>query len=352
MTLAEISYWSRQTIKWGFFFLVFIIVGRAVFNIGYGIYRSFVPPAPKAPTVTFGKLPAIVFPRSKEGNYKFTLQTPTGELPKFVPSVVVYLMPQFQSSFLGVDEAGRMARGLGFNGSLNKVSPTIYRFEHSDVPKTLDINIVNKTFSISYNLLAKPEILTMRPPSTEEAQRDIVGYISSLDLLKEEYPLTQVGYEYLKTDGLELVPVSSLSESNFVRVNFFRKKYGELGVVTPQRTQSNVWFIVSGAGSGSSQVVAGEYHHFPVDESKASTYPIKTAEAAWGELNGGKAIIIRGLAEGKSDVTVRRVYLAYYDAGEPQQFFQPVVVFEGDGGFAAYVPAVSPQYYGVTTGQE
>ena len=44
-------------------------------------------------------------------------------------------------------------------------------------------------------------------------------------------------------------------------------------------------------------------------------------------------------------VVIREVYLAYYDAGEQVEFYQPVIVFAGDNNFIAYVPAVTADYY-------
>jgi hypothetical protein len=41
--------------------------------------------------------------------------------------------------------------------------------------------------------------------------------------------------------------------------------------------------------------------------------------------------------------------MAYYDPDVLSQYFQPIVVFEGDGGFVAYVPAVTAEYYGTET---
>ena len=105
--------------------------------------------------------------------------------------------------------------------------------------------------------------------------------------------------------------------------------------------------MVTGESSGPKQVIAGEYHYFPVDEGKFSTYPIKTSQIAWDELSAGGAFVASpgGNSEGGA-VTLRRVYLAYYDAGGYTEFFQPIVVFEGDNGFVAYVPAVTADYIG------
>lgn len=344
MKLIEISYWSRQFIKFGFILIVLAVIGGAVLKTAWGIYRSIIPPPVAAPTVGYGKLSPIPFPKKQKYNYKYTLETPTGELPKFPTTANVYLMPQFQSSFLRVDEATEIARNLGFTNKMEKVTETIYRFEHPEVPKTMDINIINKTFSISYNLAAKPELLNLKSNSKDTAQIAIESFLSSSNLLTDEYKGGQISVEYLKSNPPELVTANAQSESNFIRVNFFRKNYADLPVVTPSRTQANVWFIVSGDGYGSNQIIAGEYHHFPVDESNSSTYPIKSSDQAWKELIEGNAVIIKPLPSGQTDVVIRRIGLAYYDAGEAQQFFQPVIVFEGDNGFTAYLPAVTTEF--------
>ena len=41
---------------------------------------------------------------------------------------------------------------------------------------------------------------------------------------------------------------------------------------------------------------------------------------------------------------IRKVSLAYFEPVTPAQFLQPVYVFEGDRGFAAYVPAIVDKY--------
>ena len=46
------------------------------------------------------------------------------------------------------------------------------------------------------------------------------------------------------------------------------------------------------------------------------------------------------------NIKIRKVYLAYYDAGIYTEFFQPVYVFEGDKNFVGYIPAVVTDYYG------
>lgn len=342
-TLTETAYYTRRIIKIGIFFTIFLIVLRIAWVGGMGVYRNFFPEPPPPPTVEFGRLPALPFPEKQTQKYSYSLQTPTGELPKFADTQAVYFMPQAASTFGDLDQATATARRLGFTGDVQALSDTVYRFAHLNAPATVDMNIVNKTFSLSYNLTQNPEFLTLRPRSVEEATSAVRSFLSGAGLLAPDLAAGEAKVDFIKAQPPNLVPAISLSESNFLRVNLFRESYGELPVLTPDRSRSNVWFLVSGSSSQEKQIIAGEYHYFAVDQ-EASTYPVKTAQEAWDELVEGAAFISQE-APG-SQVTIRRVYLAYYDSGKVQQFLQPIVVFEGDGGFRAYVPAITADYYG------
>jgi len=61
-------------------------------------------------------------------------------------------------------------------------------------------------------------------------------------------------------------------------------------------------------------------------------------------MQGGKGYIAN-LGESQSgNIVIRNVSLAYYDADQPQNFLQPIYVFEGDNNFIGFVPAVSSQW--------
>ena len=77
-----------------------------------------------------------------------------------------------------------------------------------------------------------------------------------------------------------------------------------------------------------------------------------SAEQAFQDLKDGKGYIANsGDRSSTNEVVIRKVYLGYYDAGQYQPFYQPVVVFEGDGNFWAYVPAVNDDNYGAEVEQ-
>jgi hypothetical protein len=104
--------------------------------------------------------------------------------------------------------------------------------------------------------------------------------------------------------------------------------------------------MVGGAQERDKQMIAGEYHYLAVDEEKIATYPIKTSTSALEDLIDKKGYVAKLGTNDSGKIVIRRIYLAYFDPGVPSDFFQPIVVFEGDNGFVAYVPAVVWDYYG------
>lgn len=350
MTLTEISFYTRLTIKYTIIFVILLIVGKFAWNIGSGIYLSFFPPGPPPPTILWGKLPSLHFPeRPGLPNFSYTLQTATGELPVFPLTMPVYFMPKQQISFLKLEEAQKLANDLDFEEAGIPLSETIYRFGRKNTSLTLDVNTVNKTLSVNYRLSDSPELLTLKPRSQEEAASEAKSLLSTGGLLAEDLQQGTIAYEYLRVEGDQLVAASSFSEANFVRVNFFRKPVGEIPVVTPSRKKATVWFLITGSEDRDKRIIAGEYHYFPIDPKQSSTYPLKTAQTAWDELTTGKTsdgiprVYIAHYPTDNTKIIIRKIYLAYYDSGTPQGFLQPVVVFEGDGGFIAYVAAVNSE---------
>ena len=345
-SLTQVSITARKIIRYGIFFVIFLIVARILFGIGSGLYRRFFPAPPPPPTVTFGKLPKLPFPQKDKVNLTYILETPEGGLPILPTQSKIFFMPKLAPNLLSLDVAREKANSLGFLPTEQAVSQTIYKFSHKDSPAVLEMNIVNGNFSISYDLKTDPSPIERKPPAPEVAAAAVRSYLSSADLLPED--LTgPTANEFLRIETDKLIGALSLSDSDLIRINFFRKTHDDLPSLTSEPNKGNVWSIVSGAREREKQIIAAEYHYFPVDEGKFSTYPIKTSQIAWDELSAGGAFVASpgGNSEGGA-VTIRRVYLAYYDAGGYTEFFQPIVVFEGDNGFVAYVPAVTADYIG------
>lgn len=345
-TLTETAFYSRLTIKYGIFFLIFLVLARISWQIGFGVYRHFFPEPPPPPTVSFGKLPELLFPSQESlAKFSYTLELPEGALPQTSTVLSIFAMPRPQASLVGLDEARKTAKKLGFSHSEEPLSSTIYRFRKEDVPSYIEINIITGAFSINYDLTGGEESVSNRPPTAQVAAAQVRSFLSPANLFPEDFNEGKTNSLFLKNQDGQLIPALSLSDANFVRTDFTRANFNNLPVTTPNPERGNVWFLVSGSKSSNRQIIAGEYHYFPVDQEKSATYPLKTAQTAFDELNNGQGFVVLP-GNNKDRVTIRRAYLAYYDADEPQEFFQPVFVFEGDNGFIAYVPAVTEDYYG------
>lgn len=347
-SLTRIAIAARKTIRYGVFLIIFLIVGKFLLDIGIAAYKKAFPAAPPPPTVKFGKLTKIPFPKNGSTvKLTYTLETPEGGLPANIPTQAkVYFMPKVSPNLLSLDAAKVTAGSLGFNGNSQQISDTIYSFNNPKAPVTLQMNIITGTFSISYNLAQDKSPLNNKPPIAEVAASEFRSFLSTGGVLPTDItgPTTN---KYLKLINGQLLDALSLSEADMVKVNLFRKNYDNLPSVTGIPDQANIWAIISGSSNHDQKIIAAENHYYTVDETQFSTYPIKTPTEAFTEFQNGQAYIAAvGINKEGSNLKIRRMYIAYFDPGVVTEFYQPIYVFEGDNGFTAYLPAVTSAYYG------
>jgi len=341
--LTQTAIITRKVVRYTIFGVIGLIIGKFLFDASLSTYRHFFPAPPPPPTVTFGRLPTIDFPSQEKKSLSFILETPQGTLPTLETQAKVYFMPKLSPQLLSLDAAIKRAGDLGFKPEPQQKSETLYSFSHKSSHSTFEINIITGIFSISFDLSSDSSPIERIPPGGEVAASQIRSFLSSANLLPNDLS-GPTSYNFLKTEKGSLVSALGQSEADLVKVNLFRKDYDNLPSFPATPDEANVWFMVSGAQERAKQMIAAEFHYFPVDETQFATYPLKTAEEAWAELQAGQAFIAGESQE--NTVVVRRIYLAYFDPKTPSEFFQPIVVFEGDGGFIAYLPAVSLDYYG------
>ena len=333
--LTRVAMVTRTAIRFSWVLIIVIILGRSLLGVGGRIYRSLVPELPPLPFPKVDGLP----------KYDFELETIDNELPKLPGQAKIFFMPKSTIGLYSLDRARITANLLGFNTDPFRVSQTVYRFSHSSLPSQLEINIATKIFSISYDIEGFLNPLENRPPAPEVAIPRAKAILAAANVLADDISKGDATYEILRVEEKNLIPVASLSEANLIKVNLFREPYDKVPSLTPFPNQANVWLILSGSG-GRNQVLAGENLYFPVDKAKFATYPLKSSSQAFEELKNSQAYIASIGQNLGGLVSIRKVYLAYYDAGFPVDFYQPIIVFEGDKNFMAYVPAVISDYYG------
>lgn len=346
VTLTQAAIITRKMVRYSILFLLFLILAKAIFDISARQLAKVFPKATPAPDVAFGKLPALPIEKKENSNFSFRLETAEISLPKLATQAKVFLIPKVSSNLLGLEFATQKASLLGFSNKGERLTETLYRFPHKTVHSALEMNIVTGAFSISYDLASDVSPLSFRPQAPPISEAYVRSFLSAANILPKDLS-DAASYEFLKRKENEFVGAVSLSEADVVKVDLFRKGYEDMPSVTEKGKEGNIWFIVSGSQEREKQILFGEYHYFLVDESQSSTYPLRTSEEAWDELkSGGGFVASPGDNLQASEVVIRKVYLGYFDPASFMGYFQPVFVFEGDGGFVAYVPAISKEYYG------
>src|SRR5581483_237116 len=210
-TLTQTAIVTRKMVRYGVYLIIFLILGKIAFGILVGVVNKIFPKAPPPPTIAFGKLPKLPFVEKRDlPVLTYKIETPEGSLPQLPSQAKVYFMPQARADLLAFDKAKQIADDLGFPILAKQINDSLYQF--SDGGNTmLEMNIVNKTFSLAYNLNSDPSPINFRPPSAELAGSEVKSFLSSANILPDDLsgPVTQ---EYLKVQNKQLVTAISLSE--------------------------------------------------------------------------------------------------------------------------------------------
>ncbi len=346
-TLTQVAYIARQSIKFGGILLVVFIVGRTFLSAFSAYWTATHPPAPPPPTVGFGVLPALRFPVSatSERPTSYTLETATGTLPSFSDRAKVYLMLKSTPSLLDDEHAKQVAAAFDFVFAPEILSATQYRFlKTSPLEATLTINIVNNRFSLTTDYLSRPELLAnSEVPDKIKAVSAVKSALSSANLLESDVATASGETIFMKAIGNDLTPALSFSDADYIQVDLKRDPIdGQYEGFTSNGEDGVIHAVVSGAFSGKNSIVELMNQYQAIDYTQVQTYPLRTTQQAWQILQSGEGYIAQ---KGENDTAViRSVQLGYYESDEEQDYYQPIYVFEGDGGFIGFVSAIDPKY--------
>lgn len=354
-SLTEIAQYTKKTIKYGSIGFLVIIILKLSYNIFIDYWEKAHPKPPPAPTVLFDKLPTLNFPPAEsKSDPEYQLETSTGELPDLGTQSKVFLSFYKRPSLLAQEKAKNEAAKLGFMDKAKVITEETLRWnKQTQVNQTLEMNIYSGAFSLSFDWQGhKEEILAAEPPESQEAVDQAKNFLKRIERLEKDLEQGRFETEYEQIKGLKLSPALSLSEADVTRVNIFRQNIDETPVITADPQKGIVSLLFSGIASIDQKIITADFNYFPVNLEKVATYPIKTSTQAWEELKAGQAFVSRWLPleKNKKKVIIRKIYLAFYDTWEPQEYLQPVFVFEGDDQFQALLPAITAQW--VATGDE
>jgi hypothetical protein len=344
-TLTETAKMTRKAIKFGAILLVLLVFLKIAWQIGSEAWQKIHPSPPPPPTVAFGKLPLLKFPGEEPPSLTYRLETIQGSLPALPDVAKVYFMPKNPPNLLALDRAKRVAKQMGFTGEPENIGGSSYRWTTSSTPPTtLEMEINSGNFHLRYQYENDQSLLVQKNlPTDQQAAQEAKSFLQTNDLLSEDLATGSAEFNYLKLVSPNLEPAISLSEADFVRVNLFRADLDGLRILPPNPRKALISFLFSGNRERGKRIIEINYYYFPIDYHTSATYPLKPINDAWQELQGGKGYLAN-LGQNEDQVTVRKIYLAYYDSQEPQDFLQPIYVFEGDQNFFSYVPAIAAEW--------
>ena len=347
-SLTETAYYTRRTINWLILATITYFLLRAFWSVLLVAWLTVFPPKPQPPNHAFGKLPAIKFPppqATPSGQLTFILETIEGAVPPASPSATVYFMPKSPANLLGLTRTQEFAQRLRFNPTPIAETKYIYRFEDPETPlRRLRYDIVSNNFILRYAFDQDAATFALRNiPDAAGSLAEAKNILQVYDLFVPDLIDGKTAVTFLRSSGNQLVATTSQSQADAVRVDFFRRPVDGIPVFTPDPQEGLVSLVFSGATNTNKRVLQFAYTFWPIDYDTRATYSLKTSSQAWEELKTRKGHIARYPATG-SVATVRNVHLGYYDTFEPQTYLQPLFIFEGDGGFLGYVPAVAPEW--------
>jgi hypothetical protein len=335
MTLTETAIMTKKALVFGAIFSVVLIFAWAGYQYWYfQVYLPNQPVVEEKPTELFGSLPQISLKQnaadSKAYNYK--LDTDTGGLPDKIPKLFkVYSVAQLATDLLALDRAKSLAGLIGFNRGSQAISATQYKFLDQNGGE-LSINLDTGNFNMSRPISTTSSDIVESREQFQDPERlaaDFKSYLSGKNLLKDQ----------LRDGRTKVLYDRSQGDPNKAIVNLWQADVDEVPLVTPTFNEGLVKGMMTNQRDEIKRFVFLDYTFWPIDLQNSSTYPIKTPDEAFTNLQEGKALVPFSQAKAGSFVSITKIYLAYFLSNEFLPFLQPVYVFEGPE-FVGYVPAV------------
>jgi len=344
LTLNQATSLTKSVAKWSAIIVGSVILLLILVRVGK-ILKEIIAPTPlPAPTVSFGKLPPIEFPKSSPAQQlNYFIDTVTGTLPKFPDRVKVFKIEKPIPDLLALARTGEKVARAGFFSSSTRVLGNTYQWTDPRSPtlRKINVDIFTLQFSISSAFLSSQAVISgVNLPDPDKAKTIAQDLLLNLSFLYDDLDLGKTKTNLFFIKDSVLVPATSVSTAQVIEIDFFQKDIDKLPVVYPKANNSTINIFVGG-GENQPQVIKADFFHQNIS-SESATYPIKTASDAFLELKNGNAYILS--PSNNKDVSIKNVHLGYYMRDKEQNFLMPVIIFEGDNGFIAYISGVKDEW--------
>jgi hypothetical protein len=338
MSLTTTAFTSRKVIKSGSTGLVIFFVFLFFFKTISTFFKNKKTEVER-PNVKYGILSKIVFPQKEFTAKEFSFEFPQDKIPSFDDKAKVYAVYRSNKSFLALEIEKEMANKMGFVKEPLQINNNIYEFEN-DYNQKLRSNIFDGSFTLTYPYQNDELMLAeTNAPEEEKAMGKLESFLGNAERWRDDFDVEESKITFLKYEGNNLTEVSGLSEANFTKVDLTRKKVdNNFKIVSVDPNQSAVSALLSSSTTRGRDIIDLKYRYTEIQRESFATYPIIDANNAIAQLKAGNYWPANDI--GPANIIIRRMYLAYFEPASLTNFMQPIFVFEGDGGFVAYIEAI------------
>jgi len=289
--------------------------------------------------------PVIEKLASPSGQINYTFDTIDGKPTTATSTAKIFQLQTGQVSFGYLNKIYLTAKSLGFDTEIVKHTKTDNITEFDNGRQRLSIDIQNYNFIYEYRFADEPDMFKdVRFPEKEESEQKAKNFLTLVDRYPEELSKGKTNAIFFNYNPQDQVMnrVEDSSQANMVEVDFFRPDIDNFPIVSPLNLNSQNYVIMMFTNDGF-KILRAQVKFFETDQSKIGIYPLITGDEAFAKLQAGEAYFLK-FQENQSDVTIKKMFLAYLDPDVYQPYLQPVYVFWGDNEFSAYVPAVHPDF--------
>lgn len=347
MTLTEVSYNLRRL----FPFIILGIISILIFFYSLRILFTYLDQKSKETIILnpiFQKIPSpLNTTASSSAGITFKIDTIEGKPVTATASAKVFFMiPPSNTRFGYKEKIFLAAKTMGID-----VDTATYRLlgknaVFADSTQKLVIDIQNFNFTYEYYFENNPSIFAhVISPNPEDAVSRSINFLQAADIYPQELANGKTHTIFFSYDPTSntIRPVEKNSGANVVEVDFTRPEIDGIPIVSKTFYNSQNYVLMSLLDDGGYKILRSQVKHYNISNEQVGIYPVRTGDEAYKDLQEGNAKVISN-PQKNNYVVIHKMFLAYYDSPDYQDYLQPVYVFVGDNDFIAYVPAISKEY--------
>jgi hypothetical protein len=307
-------------------------------------------PKPPSYNTIFNKLERPKFQdASSSANINFILDTIDGQPVTATDSAKVFFIPQQTTRISYRSRVNLMAKAAGLNSDILKYTLIDKNAIFDDGIQKLTIDISNFNFNYEYlydkGASSSSLFTTGFIPQPTDIENIAVNFLQTIGRYPEELATGRrntVYYNYNVQENKFYV-TKNPNEANVAEVDFYRPDIDSFTTVSPKYFTSKNYVIMAFSETGN-KILKSEINFFEKSEDQIGIYPVKSGNQAYEDLKSGRGFVVSEFKAGET-VKLKQMFMGYYDQTLYQPHLQPVYVFLGENNFAAYVPALTDEWY-------